>query len=860
MARGRGSSEFRLRLVAEEVGKASQEFQQFGRVSQESMDRLARVLVPVNDNLRKVDSAASAFKDNLRATAANIAVLDGPLGGFASRVNALATAIGALGFGLGGLLLALSAGVFAFVKLTSATSDFERAQLRLQNVLKATGNEALITVRETNELALELARDTLTSIDEMRTAAASVLTSPNIRGVADVERILRLAQDFSEVFAGTTLRENARFLGAAFDSPISAFDNLRERGIKLSDQLRETLRTLEESGRRAQAAEILFTELERRVGGAGEIGGLPGILNQSAVETERNIDLFAEWLGVVDAVTFAIQGLVDVQRFVGDAIEANLRPPIQSLEEDLKRLEAQQERLRALPGGATSALQGEGLAEEVASLQRQITERNAITTSRERAGEFALQSREVEALIAQEGRLAEALDAVSTAFQPQRETQLKRVLAAGGGEAGLGPEGLPKVTEAFETAAQLAEDRKTAEQAAAAIRQQISQLDDEDRRKAEQFFEKRRQAQEKAVEDAKQLSERFADALRSLQPKTEDTRFGDLIERVRGSQEEAAIGEERIAALRRALGEQIHREELDREREKLSQRLENEARAAQEAVEQGARAFAARQEQERVNEQRQFERFRERLDPTARFERFDALLTERRGRIQEPAGSPERAQLEGELDQLRDLGLLELVQLPPALEKIESSATSAFNTLGDAALAAAADVENASDIMQSAFSSILASFAQTLLQVGLIDPIAEQASLALRRSFLSAVAGSAGSAAGSSFFAGGFAEGGSFTVPGRDTGRDSVLTSFMARPGEKVTVDPIGGGGSGLGGDATLRMILETPHGPENAATQLQNFGQELLIRASDHAYRRVLDAAGGRNRTFMRTLRIGRR
>ena len=324
MARGR--SEFRLRLVAEEVGRASAEFQKFGQLSQEALDRLKLSLDPVNDNLRKVDDAASKFKTSLRETAASVAVLDGPLGGMASRLNALATTIGTAGLLIGGIGVAAAAAAFGLVKLTQATSDFERSQLRLQNVLKATGNEAFVTLKEINDLALELSRDTLASLDEARTAGAAVLTSPNIRGVEDVERILRLAQDFTEVFAGTSLAENARFLGAAFDSPISAFDNLRERGIKLSDQLRETLRTLEESGQRAEAAGILFAELERRVGGAGEIGGLPGTLHQVGVELERNVQLFGELLGISDAVATVMQQVADSQRALGDAVEGYLRP------------------------------------------------------------------------------------------------------------------------------------------------------------------------------------------------------------------------------------------------------------------------------------------------------------------------------------------------------------------------------------------------------------------------------------------------------------------------------------------------------------------------------------------------------
>ena len=431
----------------------------------------------------------------------------------------------------------------------------------------------------------------------------------------------------------------------------------------------------------------------------------------------------------------------------------------------------------------------------------------------------------MEALAAQEQRLSEALDAVSKAFTPQREAQLQKILEAGGGEAGLGPEGVAEVEQTYERQRLITEEIKEAQ------------------RLGKENAREREQEQKRAIAEAEQLAERMSDVLRSLEPPSQEKELQALKDRVAGTAE--------LTAAQELLIEQAYREQQAWEKnteagKKFYEEMEKNSRRFFEV-----RESAEIQEQNRIT--RQIERLRERLDPLAEFRRVDEMLAERQGAAATPAAA-------AEFQELRDLNLQDL-ELPSALAAIENAGAQAFQTIGENALAAAQEVrsvEDATRALQDTLSEVLNQFASTLLQIGVVDPLARAAATGIRQSFVQG-----GIAAGvNRFFAGGFQHGGSFTVPGGGPA-NSVMTSMLTTPGERVTVDAGHGGpptGPTLSGEAILRVIMEGEGAGAAGDPRMAQLAEAIANRGADLALRRLVDGVGGRNRTMMRTFGVGRR
>jgi hypothetical protein len=91
------------------------------------------------------------------------------------------------------------------------------------------------------------------------------------------------------------------------------------------------------------------------------------------------------------------------------------------------------------------------------------------------------------------------------------------------------------------------------------------------------------------------------------------------------------------------------------------------------------------------------------------------------------------------------------------------------------------------DVSLSAFaSSVAASMARAMAAMLAFEAI---------KATIGVSSGSFGAALASSLGFGGFAAGGSFTVPNSGGGTDSVPVAFRATPGERVTISPPGSGG-----------------------------------------------------------------
>lgn len=148
----------------------------------------------------------------------------------------------------------------------SALMDFEKIQIRVNALLKSTGELAGFSSVGLSRMAKELQRVTAFSKDAAAAGQAMLLRFFNLRGdvLADT---LKVAADLATVL-GTDLASAAQDLGAALNNPIEGVKRLRDMGLLLWDHEKALIEALTMTGRVAEAQRFLLDKLSQQIGGA----------------------------------------------------------------------------------------------------------------------------------------------------------------------------------------------------------------------------------------------------------------------------------------------------------------------------------------------------------------------------------------------------------------------------------------------------------------------------------------------------------------------------------------------------------------------------------------------------------------
>lgn len=232
----------------------------------------------------RATGATQAFSVAMSNAAASAALINGPLGGVASRFSTIASLSGRMNMALVGSVVGVSALALAATRAIRAFSDYERQQLTLQGVLNATGFAAGRTADQINATARRIAVDTLASSREVRAAAATLLTFRSVAGET-FDRTLELSQDLAASGFGT-LEGNAVQLGKALEDPIAGLSALTRVGVSFSPLQKDMIRNFAETGRLAEAQKLILEGVAGQVVGTGAAagGGLAGgfdLLNEN---------------------------------------------------------------------------------------------------------------------------------------------------------------------------------------------------------------------------------------------------------------------------------------------------------------------------------------------------------------------------------------------------------------------------------------------------------------------------------------------------------------------------------------------------------------------------------------------------
>ncbi len=210
-----------------------------------------------------------------------------------SKVTELASGAGLVGDALakfGPIGTAAAAGLGLVVESFHAiniAAQAELGQLKIDAVIKATGDASGATAQQLEKLAEELAATTFATRDQVRSASAELLTFTNVTG-ANFERTIRVAQDMATIFGGD-VQSSVVSLGRALEDPTQGLARLARAHVILTEAEKDQIKTLQGQGDLFGAQSALLKDVEERYSGAGAgaHGGLAGAIDEAKKAQEE---------------------------------------------------------------------------------------------------------------------------------------------------------------------------------------------------------------------------------------------------------------------------------------------------------------------------------------------------------------------------------------------------------------------------------------------------------------------------------------------------------------------------------------------------------------------------------------------
>ena len=211
----------------------------------------------------------------------------------------------------GGALLGVGAAITGFSLLSiKAFAESEAAAGKLEAVLKSTGGAAGMTKESCEALATSLAKVTAYDDDMIKGGEAVLLTFTKI-GKEVFPQATEAALNMSTFFK-QDLQSSAIQLGKALNDPIQGVSALMRVGVSFTEQQKEQIKVLVDTGKAMDAQRIILKELETEFGGQArkELDGFEGQLRKLKQEFGELQEAMGEPLvGHLKELTKGMQGL-----------------------------------------------------------------------------------------------------------------------------------------------------------------------------------------------------------------------------------------------------------------------------------------------------------------------------------------------------------------------------------------------------------------------------------------------------------------------------------------------------------------------------------------------------------------------
>ena len=208
--------------------------------------------INATNNTKIVISAEDKTRSAFASAQKNIESL---AGGFA-RFTSLA--------GLG----AFGAVVGLFAKIAAETADAQAEQAQLAAVLRSTGEAAGWSRDQLNKMADDLSGKSTFAAGEITNAQTRLLSYTGIVGLQFPKAMQAVIDMASRM--GMSVEQSAETIGRALDIPSQGLTALTKQGFRFTEAQKELVKQLEDTGRTAEAQDIILKALESSYGGAAE--------------------------------------------------------------------------------------------------------------------------------------------------------------------------------------------------------------------------------------------------------------------------------------------------------------------------------------------------------------------------------------------------------------------------------------------------------------------------------------------------------------------------------------------------------------------------------------------------------------
>jgi hypothetical protein len=240
--------------------------------------------------------------------------------------------IGSLGrnFAVAGAAIAGAGAIIA--KNAQSLARIERITAQTESVLKSTGTTANGTAKDIENLAGSLEKLTATEAETIQEGANLLLTFKNIQNQAgagnDIFNQTTAAMVDVARAMGTDASTEAIRLGKALNDPIKGISALSRVGIQFTEDQRNQIKALQESGDLMGAQKIILAELQSQFGGSGAA---------FAQTFTGQLELMGHELGTIGeeatmSVMPALQGVIEDLRELIPVIGPQLKAAIESVD------------------------------------------------------------------------------------------------------------------------------------------------------------------------------------------------------------------------------------------------------------------------------------------------------------------------------------------------------------------------------------------------------------------------------------------------------------------------------------------------------------------------------------------------
>jgi hypothetical protein len=222
-----------------------------------------------------------------------------------------------------------------FSKSVAEAQKFETTMFRINAVIKSTGGVAGRTADDLRSFARELAMNTLESTEGVLEAQQRLLTFRKVTGEV-FDRTIRAAADLSAVL-GQNMSSAVIQLGRALEDPVAGLSALARSGTVFTDQQKEMVKQLVESGQLLKAQTFILDELEAQYGGAavaaaqGYAGALDTLgqrLQEFFLSIDENLGLTkalsAVYLTAAEALRVLTENMGRLVTYIGTAMAASV--------------------------------------------------------------------------------------------------------------------------------------------------------------------------------------------------------------------------------------------------------------------------------------------------------------------------------------------------------------------------------------------------------------------------------------------------------------------------------------------------------------------------------------------------------